>query len=80
MKLHLDGAADRMDRELSLVEKTAFDTARLVMTGFHKPDKFPEWRHYAHTPGRPRERRRLSGAQIVAMIGAAVGKPVRTEA
>ena len=73
MKLHLDGAADRMDRALTLAEKTAYDTARRVMVGFHKPGQFPDWRRYAHTPGRPREKRRLSGAQIVALIGAAVG-------
>ncbi|MCA0952916.1 hypothetical protein LCM16_02385 [Mameliella alba] len=78
----LDGAARRLARERDQAEVQAWQTARLVMIGYHQPRKFPPFKKVSSSAP---SRRRGTGARpswqdqkaLIQVINAAFGGEVR---
>jgi hypothetical protein len=72
----LAGAAKRIEREQLFSDINAWQTARLVMIGFHNPKKFPEFHKVSSV--KPKRRRQTWQEQkaVVQMLNAAFGGKV----
>lgn len=55
IKIIMDGAARRLERERDVSEVQAWQTARLVMIGHHSPRKFPEFKKVSSAQSRRRK-------------------------
>lgn len=77
--LILKGAAARIERERLFLDATAWQAARLVMIGYHKPRKFPEFDKVSSVAAK-RPRKRKAPAELQAALYhafAALGAEVR---
>ncbi|MFW2541534.1 hypothetical protein ACN2XU_02750 [Primorskyibacter sp. 2E107] len=67
------GAAKRIERERLFLEVGAWQTARLTMIGFHKPEKFPEFRKVSSAKVQRKRQNWEDQKALALMLNAAFG-------